>query len=306
MVFITNFNNSKDSDELLDYYNEYGETNINFLFNDFSNGAGKWTVAKNAVIGDVIVFMCAKEARHNLGTAAAHLTDDYGEDFISFVNIQKALYKKYSGFILGYGIIASTPQLDGKRLMSDINPIFQFDCPIYIDEFKSFISINKFSSVTYIDDEQWERLKWIINEKNPGTFTGVNPPEAAILEKEFEESVRSALKKTLAQLKKAAENIKPVSASTAQTKIYHRNPDVAAYVKARAKGLCQLCGNKAPFLDSNNEPYLENHHIVWLSRGGEDSAGNCAALCPNCHRRMHIIDDPNDIQQLKDIVSNNP
>ena len=87
--------------------------------------------------------------------------------------------------------------------------------------------------------------------------------------------------------------------SSVQTKVYHRDPTIAAYVKKRAKGYCQLCGQKAPFYDQDGEPYLECHHIVWLSNGGMDSPNNCVALCPNCHRKMHVINDLNDINILK-------
>lgn len=79
---------------------------------------------------------------------------------------------------------------------------------------------------------------------------------------------------------------------------YVRNPYVAAYSKMRARGICQLCGKPAPFKDNEGNPYLECHHIVWLSRGGKDSVDNTVALCPNCHRRMHVVDSLDDINIL--------
>ncbi|WP_197686516.1 HNH endonuclease [Thermanaeromonas toyohensis] len=74
------------------------------------------------------------------------------------------------------------------------------------------------------------------------------------------------------------------------TKVYERNQYVAEYAKRRAKGRC-------------HEPYLETHHIIWLSRGGKDSIDNTVALCPNCHRKMHIVDDPEDIETLKRCIA---
>lgn len=71
---------------------------------------------------------------------------------------------------------------------------------------------------------------------------------------------------------------------------YDRNPWVAEYTKRRADGHCDLCREPAPFPSKDGTPYLENHHITWLSRGGEDSVLNTVALCPNCHRRMHVLD----------------
>jgi 5-methylcytosine-specific restriction enzyme A len=72
------------------------------------------------------------------------------------------------------------------------------------------------------------------------------------------------------------------------TIVYRRNPDVAAEVLFRAKGVCERCQNKAPFLRaSNDSPYLEVHHKKQLAHGGEDTVNNALALCPNCHRELH-------------------
>lgn len=56
---------------------------------------------------------------------------------------------------------------------------------------------------------------------------------------------------------------------------------------------------EAPFQDSMGNPFLESHHIDWLSREGKDSIENVMALCPNCHRKMHILDLEKDIKILK-------
>ena len=79
---------------------------------------------------------------------------------------------------------------------------------------------------------------------------------------------------------------------------YTRNAEVIKVAKTRANGICQLCRKPAPFLDSKGLPYLEVHHIVWLSRGGKDSTDNAVALCPNCHTKMHVVDDTNDVDKL--------
>ncbi|BDZ92717.1 hypothetical protein VEE69_15940 [Escherichia coli] len=46
----------------------------------------------------------------------------------------------------------------------------------------------------------------------------------------------------------------------------------------------------APSLKEDGTPFLEVHHIEWLSKGGEDSVENAIALCPNCHRQAHYGD----------------
>lgn len=97
---------------------------------------------------------------------------------------------------------------------------------------------------------------------------------------------------------KATSTRKPRS-KKAETTTYVRNPHVVAYVKKRANGKCELCRKKAPFEDSDGKPYLECHHITWLAQGGIDTRTNAVALCPNCHRKMHICALNKDIETLK-------
>jgi 5-methylcytosine-specific restriction protein A len=69
---------------------------------------------------------------------------------------------------------------------------------------------------------------------------------------------------------------------------YRRNPHVIDAVLRRANGICEKCGNNAPFLRRKDDsPYLEVHHWVSLSRDGDDTVENAVALCPNCHREIH-------------------
>ena len=90
-----------------------------------------------------------------------------------------------------------------------------------------------------------------------------------------------------------------VERATTQTTYYRRSAEISAITKLRANGECQLCGKPAPFLGKDQKPYLETHHVIWLSRGGADSLDNTVALCPNCHTKMHIVDDTDDIVLLK-------
>lgn len=76
---------------------------------------------------------------------------------------------------------------------------------------------------------------------------------------------------------------------TVQATIYRRNPDVVAEVLSRAAGVCERCEKPAPFLRAKDStPYLEVHHKIRLSNGGEDTIENAIALCPNCHRELHF------------------
>ena len=85
--------------------------------------------------------------------------------------------------------------------------------------------------------------------------------------------------------------------------IYERNAAVKEYSRRRANGICQLCEDNAPFHDKQGIPFLETHHIKWLSDDGEDSIENTVALCPNCHRKMHLLNLKTDVDKLKTIAN---
>ena len=97
--------------------------------------------------------------------------------------------------------------------------------------------------------------------------------------------------------KRSQETSKKIMISTAQ---YKRDPYIAEYAKRRAKGICQLCGQPAPFLDKKGQPYLESHHIIYLSKGGADSVENTVALCPNCHKKVHLLERQEDVDILQE------
>lgn len=65
----------------------------------------------------------------------------------------------------------------------------------------------------------------------------------------------------------------------------------------RANERCQLCGNDAPFIDKDDFPYLEIHHIVPVSEGGGTTISNLIALCPNCNKKVELC--PTQIEQEK-------
>jgi 5-methylcytosine-specific restriction protein A len=92
----------------------------------------------------------------------------------------------------------------------------------------------------------------------------------------------SARATRLADAAKVPERIQIISVG------FRRNADVIVTALLRANGVCEKCKVKAPFLRrSDGSPYLEVHHWVPLSQGGEDTVKNAAALCPNCHREVH-------------------
>ncbi len=79
--------------------------------------------------------------------------------------------------------------------------------------------------------------------------------------------------------------------TTQSTTEYTRSEKVKQYVKARAGGQCEGCGEPAPFTSKTGEPYLHAHHVHELSRGGSDLPETVISLCPNCHYRVHHGED---------------
>ena len=121
-----------------------------------------------------------------------------------------------------------------------------------------------------------------------------------VLEQNLIQKEKKVKKLSDSDITKKAKEIKgkPGTRNTV-TSTYDRNPYVVDYTRRRANGICDLCNEKAPFLNSKGEPYLEVHHIEWLSKGGDDTIENTVALCPNCHRKMHILNLPTDVKYLK-------
>ena len=142
-------------------------------------------------------------------------------------------------------------------------------------------------------DDGVARKVWIFPLK---VKTGEILLDSNDLEKNRQEKQKEAKKLSDKELKRRAaqnESKKP-SRRRIASYAYVRDAFIAELSKRRANGVCQLCRSPAPFLGKDGEPYLESHHIMWLTSGGEDTTKNTVALCPNCHRKMHVLDLDSD------------
>lgn len=74
---------------------------------------------------------------------------------------------------------------------------------------------------------------------------------------------------------------------TQVTGVIERDAGVRTWILRTAGGVCELCRQPAPFLDTDGMPFLEVHHVIPLATGGPDTITNAVALCPNCHRELH-------------------
>ncbi len=109
------------------------------------------------------------------------------------------------------------------------------------------------------------------------------------LESMLKEERRKANTLDLEELRAKAETASKIAIKTKISATqFVRNQYVSEYVKKIADGICQDCKNPAPFKNKvDGRPFLESHHIIHLSNGGEDTIENTIALCPNCHRKRH-------------------
>jgi len=97
-------------------------------------------------------------------------------------------------------------------------------------------------------------------------------------------------------------SLKETSRREIVSEVFNGDKIVEEFAKRRANGSCQLCSLPAPFRNNDGEPYLEIHHIVPLDEGGKDTIENVVALCPNCHRKMHVLNLPADVVRLRNRV----
>jgi len=69
-------------------------------------------------------------------------------------------------------------------------------------------------------------------------------------------------------------------------KVFVRSAQLRRDALTRAAGRCEFCGELG-FVAADGRIFLETHHVVPLSDGGQDSADNIVALCANHHREAH-------------------
>ncbi|AMW78899.1 HNH endonuclease [Acinetobacter sp. TGL-Y2] len=143
------------------------------------------------------------------------------------------------------------------------------------------------------DEQKKSRTVWVFPLQLKSKNSAVTLTEIIETSKNKQRKLR---KKTLEQLAAEAQATakNDVGFRNTSTKYYIRSDSIVQLAKKLANGICQLCEEAAPFLDKNGDPYLETHHIEWLANGGSDSPENTVALCPNCHKKMHVVNDEKD------------
>ncbi|AZV42011.1 restriction endonuclease [Peribacillus asahii] len=153
--------------------------------------------------------------------------------------------------------------------------------------------VNRFDSLDSIKIEQIEWKKTRRSDKD-NRFTEIYEQFCKMKIQYFESISLKQLKQTLLEQQATGKNTRKI----AQISVFNRSVYIKEFAKRVANGVCQLCDKEAPFLDKQGNPFLEVHHIHYLSKGGSDTIDNVVALCPNCHRKIHQLELEEDIKKL--------
>lgn len=120
-------------------------------------------------------------------------------------------------------------------------------------------------------------------------------PEESAVREELDQEVRRLDKaltgRTLEELmsvyRAQAKRDRPRRRPT-RTNAFERNALVVLITKRRAAFKCEVATcSVPPFVDKDNQPYVETHHLVPLAEGGRDTIDNTACLCAVHHRELH-------------------
>ena len=147
-----------------------------------------WTLPKYARANDVVFFMHAYSAYQTIKDLEKQLIDfkDISEKKIKLLQESldrgKELHKRYGGKIFAVGFVVEDPQEDDSldpdkkhwrsHTYAGISDIWHLSLPIDISEFRDFLSISRFGSVTKVGPEQFEKLRDLIRKKNPYSYPG--------------------------------------------------------------------------------------------------------------------------------------
>ena len=177
---INNISFPKSIGQLEKIIYEHGCYNVEDVINEAVNGHTIWTVPRNSVVGDVVLYFHAKTAIQwirKLETATKTL--DQNAHDVSLIKgwLKRArdLYNTYGGKIFAIGRISSRPEEDSfgeshhwsGRIYAKVEDIHILNNPVDIVDFKSFILVSRQSAITPLPSKEFEKLKQIIASNNP-------------------------------------------------------------------------------------------------------------------------------------------
>lgn len=157
------------------------------------------------------------------------------------------------------------------------------------------------SSETDINGKMRRVIKFPLKRIDPSKNIIVDIKD---IENSEQEKIKEVRKYNIEKIKERAKTAESNQVFTKDVKTVYRerNQYIAEFTKERAKGMCDLCGEEAPFKDKSGKPYLESHHVITLANNGPDAIYNTVAICPNCHRRIHVLNNKEDMKILTNVI----
>lgn len=294
--FLLNINATPNSDVLLEY--KGGQL---FIYNtqEFISSLKKGIVLNNEDLSNI--FLCSTQGgmRRSLKTNTLVIVSNHVKSIYDDRWINDIFY--YTG--MGMKGDQSLAFAQNKTLAeSNLNGVDIHLFEVFVEREYQYIGQVQLSDTPYfesqLDENNTLRQACIFPLRlKDGSVPSISLEYAL---NPFEQKAKKARKLSDEDVKRRAQNARKFAGSRITTnQQFDRDPWVIENAKREANGICQLCEKPAPFANSLSEPYLETHHIIWLSKGGEDTIKNTVALCPNCHRKLHVLDDQNDINYLK-------
>lgn len=177
---INNISFPKTIDQLECFIGERGCYNIEDVINEAADGYVIWTVPRNSVVGDVVLFYHAKTAIQRirqLETATKTLNPRSHDKklLIEWLQRARALYSLYGGKIFAIGRVSSRTEREDEannyhwsgRVYANVKDLYILETPIDITDFNSFIMVSRQSAITPLPSKEFEKLKSLVKAKNP-------------------------------------------------------------------------------------------------------------------------------------------
>jgi len=178
--YISNISAPKTPEQLFNFmYNRKGyDVEAPFRFESID-----WTAPKWATRGAIVFFMHAAYANQSLNAVKKQLcankqnySQEKYDDAMAFIKYGKELHKKLGGHIFAIARVVDRPShwdddpndshYWKSRIYAHVGDFCILDKPVGIEEFRSFITIARQSSVTPVVGNDFERLRELIIAKN--------------------------------------------------------------------------------------------------------------------------------------------
>ncbi len=174
-AYINNISFPSNLEELSNRIDEFGTMDMEDVI---ASNPGEWSVPKYAKAGELVFFMHTKTANAKISAVKREYlnSQDKDKNIWNVLLRAKEIYKKFGGKIFAIGFISEDPEcydppLDYEvhfksKYFANITNTFVLDNPIDISEFRDFIKISQFGSITILDNKKFNKLRELILTKN--------------------------------------------------------------------------------------------------------------------------------------------